>query len=33
MISREVLPDWLTVPPDILRLVTTARMSFSDPLV
>ena len=33
MVSRAILPASLTVPPEILRLVTTVRMSFSEPLV
>ena len=33
MTSRAMRPLSLTVPPETLRLVTTARMSFSDALV
>ena len=33
MTSRAMRPFSLTVPPEIFRLVTTARMSFSDALV
>lgn len=28
MVSRAILPAWLTMPPEILRLVTKARMPF-----
>jgi len=33
MTSRALRPFSLTVPPEIFRLVTTARMSFSEALV
>jgi hypothetical protein len=33
IVSRAILPGSLTVPPEILRLVRTVRISFSEPLV
>jgi hypothetical protein len=33
MASQAVFPAWLTVPPEILRLVVKEQLAFSEPLV